>query len=175
MRGTRRRPRPPSWPTGPRGPLRPCPARLVPHRRPQHATPPTRPTTAPPAGGAQLWPRGARERPRPWRISSGGRPTQSPGSCSRVVWGAWGRSRAALSRRFGSCHLLVDAPPGRGRGLKPVSPLQLASGVFSACGGQQIGCVLLQLSARLKRAVACFSCRRPRVIHSALWCHVRRW
>ena len=60
-------------------------------------------------------------RERPWCISSGCRPTQSPGSCSWVawvVWGAWGSSRAALWQCFRSCQL--NPPPGRARGLKGV-------------------------------------------------------
>ena len=87
-------PRPPPRPTGPRGPLGPCPARLVPHRRPQHPRldPRQRPRLA-----ALMEAGGVRE--QPWCISSGGRPTQSPGSCSWVVWGAWGCS-GQLQGRF---------------------------------------------------------------------------
>ena len=87
-------PRPPPQPTGPRGPLGPCSARLVPHRRPQHPRldPRQRPRLAALMGAG-----GVRE--QPWCISSGGRPTQSPGSCSWVVWGAWGCS-GQLQGRF---------------------------------------------------------------------------
>ena len=54
-------PRPPPQPTGPRGPLGPCPARLVPHRRPQHPRldPRQRPRLAALMGAG-----GVRERPQ---------------------------------------------------------------------------------------------------------------
>ena len=102
-------PRPPPQPTGPRGPLGPCPARLVPHRRPQHPRldPRQRPRLA-----ALMEAGGVRE--RPWCISSGCRPTQSPGSCSWDVWGAWGSSRADVWQCFRSCQL--NPPTGCARG-----------------------------------------------------------
>ena len=57
--------------------------------------------------------------------------------------------------------------------VKPVSPLQLASGNFLRLRAEKPSCVLLRLLARLRRAVACFSWRHLRIIHSALWCHLK--
>jgi hypothetical protein len=70
-------PRPPPQPTGPRGPLGPCPARLVPHRRPQHPRldPRQRPRLA-----ALMEAGGVRERPQ--HTLSGFRPIQRACWCS---------------------------------------------------------------------------------------------